>query len=77
MTTVLMARENKCCTVNIVIPAKAGIHPAASACGAVGSRFRGNDKYFGNGDTVIDVVTTGCGRWTVWLQPTGELYGEC
>ncbi len=26
-----------------VIPAKAGTHPAASASGLMGSRFRGND----------------------------------
>jgi hypothetical protein len=27
-----------------VIPAKAGNHPSASTCGAMGSRFRGNDE---------------------------------
>ncbi len=39
---------------NFVIPAKAGIHPSASTCGTMGSRFRGKDDVLGNEVVIVE-----------------------
>ncbi len=43
----------------IVIPAKAGTHGAASACGSMDSRFRGNDECGDLGSNILILAPMG------------------